>query len=242
MTRPVVAGMTRRCPAGAGPAPGRPGQVVQAYAELARRVVAAPPRLGRTRLVAVDGPSGAGKSLFAARLAAAFAALPGGVPPVVHTDDLLDGWGDQFTFWPRLEHRVLGPLRAGRVGGYHRYSWLRQRFTPPTVHVPPAPVVIVEGVSTARSAIRVDLTLSVFVTAPTRLRMSRALARDGAELRAALMRWQRAERAHFAVEATRRHADLVVDGAPEVPHDPWCHFVQASGPDAYGKAGLPSRS
>ena len=30
-----------------------------------------------------------------------------------HTDDLLAGWEDQFTFWPRLEEWVLVPLRAG---------------------------------------------------------------------------------------------------------------------------------
>lgn len=91
--------------------------MVEAYDRLARRVLAGPARLGRTRLVAVDGPSGAGKSAFAARLADALAALPGGSPPpVVHTDDLLDGWDDQLTFWPRLEEWVLGPLRAGRPG------------------------------------------------------------------------------------------------------------------------------
>ena len=91
--------------------------VVEAYAELARRVLAGPARLGRTRMVAVDGPSGAGKSVFAARLADALAGLPGGGrPPVVRTDDLLDGWDDQLTFWPRLQEWVLAPLRDGRPG------------------------------------------------------------------------------------------------------------------------------
>lgn len=201
--------------------------VVEAYAGLARRVLAAPPRLGRTRLVAVDGPSGAGKSVFATRLADAFAAAPGGGrPPLVRTDDLLDGWDDQLTFWTRLEERVLAPVRAGRAGGYRRYSWIRRRFLGPVVPVPVAPVLIVEGVSAARAAVRPELTLAVLVTAPAELRLSRALARDGAKVLPELRRWHAGERAHFAADGTAAAVDLVVDGAPDLPHDPDRYFVR----------------
>lgn len=201
--------------------------VVETYAELGRRVLAGPARLGRTRLVAVDGPSGAGKSVFAARLADALAALPGGGrPPVVHTDDLLDGWDDQLTFWPRLEARVLAPLRAGRPGGYQRYSWVRGSFLPREVPVPPAPVVLVEGVSSARAAARPELTLSVLVAAPDELRLTWAVARDGPGILPELRRWHAGERAHFAADATADAVDLIVDGAPAVPHDPDREYVR----------------
>nr|WP_231925307.1 hypothetical protein [Micromonospora purpureochromogenes] len=213
---------------GAGEEPGRPRvAVVEAYAALARRVLARPARLGRTRLVAVDGPSGAGKSVFAARLADALAALPGGErPPVVHTDDLLDGWDDQFTFWPRLEERVLAPLRAGQPGAYQRYSWMRRGFLPRAVPVPVAPVLVVEGVSAARAAIRPELSLAVFVTAPVPLRRARALDRDGPQILPELRRWHAGERAHFAADRTAAHADLVVDGAPALPHDAARYLVR----------------
>jgi hypothetical protein len=201
--------------------------VVEAYAGLARRVLAGPARLGRTRLVAVDGPSGAGKSVFATRLADAVAALPGGArPPVVRTDDLLDGWDDQLTFWPRLEEWVLGPVRAGRPGAYHRYSWVRRRFLDRPVPVPAGPVLIVEGVSAARAAVRPELTLSVLVIAPAGLRLSRALARDGAELLPELRRWHAGERAHFAADGTGAAVDVVVDGAPDLPHDADRYYVR----------------
>ncbi|MFE0593111.1 uridine kinase [Micromonospora echinospora] len=214
--------------------------VVEAYAELARRVLAGPARLGRTRLVAVDGPSGAGKSVFADRLADALAALSGGDrPPVVHTDDLLDGWADQFTFWPRLEERVLSPLRAGRPGGYHRYSWVRREFLPRVVPVPVTPVLIVEGVSAARRAIRPETTLAVLVEAPAQLRLTRAVARDGREILPELRRWHAGERAHFAADGTATGVDLVVDGAPTLPHDGRHYFVRRTGP---GKAGIRCRS
>ncbi|WP_348651309.1 hypothetical protein [Micromonospora sp. WMMD1128] len=213
--------------------------VVEAYTGLARRVLAGPARLGRTRLVAVDGPSGAGKSVFATRLADALAAVPGGGrPPLVRTDDLLDGWDDQLTFWDRLEEWVLGPVRAGRAGGYRRYSWVRRRFADRVVPVPAAPVLIVEGVSAARAAIRPELTLAVLVTAPAGLRLSRALARDGARILPELRRWHAGERAHFAADGTRAAVDLVVDGAPDVPHDPDRYYVRAGRrPGSDGVAG-----
>ena len=88
------------------------------------------PRLGAGPLVAVDGPSGAGKTHFAGRLAGlARRARRHARPDVVHTDDLLDGWDDQVTFWPRLE-RVGARARcaAGGRGGTGGYDWHAGRF------------------------------------------------------------------------------------------------------------------
>lgn len=191
------------------------GGRVETYAELARLVMGRPARLGRTRLVAVDGPSGAGKTLFAGRLAAGLGGAGAEEVPVVHTDDLLAGWDDQLTFWPRLDEWVLDPLRAGRPGHYHRYSWVRGEFTPGRVTVPPAPVVILEGVSSGRIGIAPELTLAVFVTASPRLRLDRAVERDGRKLLPYLIRWRQGERRHFRADATAERADLVVDGAPD---------------------------
>jgi uridine kinase len=185
----------------------------ETYAGLAATILACPPRLGATRLVAVDGPSGTGKTVFASRLAAAFETAP----PIVNTDDLLDGWDDQFTFWTRLEADVLGPLRAGRAGRYRRYDWRRHAFGDTWIPVPPAPVVILEGVSAARAAIRPELTFAVYVTAPRDLRLERTLRRDGEELRPHLERWQLGEDRHFAADDTEAQVDLVVDGTAYAP-------------------------
>ncbi|MGW4945415.1 uridine kinase family protein [Actinoplanes sp. NPDC004185] len=186
--------------------------VAETFAELAERIFEEPPRLGPVRLIAVDGPSGAGKSWFAARLAKAADI------PVVHTDDLLDGWDDQFSFWARLEEQVLDPLRHGRPATYRRYLWHREAFGGNPVIVEPAPAVLLEGVTAARRVIRPELSFSVFVTAPADLRWRRALARDGADdvaFRAYLERWRVNEDRHFAADATAAHVDLLVDGAAE---------------------------
>ena len=188
----------------------------ETFAGLAAHVMGLPARLGDVRLVAVDGPSGAGKTRFALRLAKELNA------PVVRTDDLLDGWDDQFTFWTRLEERVLGPLRRGQTATYQRYLWDRGEFDTVPVSVVPAPVVLLEGVSAARRVIRPELSLLVFVTAPAGLRLARALARDGDDslaFRAYLERWRAAEDRHFAEDETVAHADLVVDGAAETGDD-----------------------
>lgn len=200
--------------------------LIETYADLAGVVRAAPARFGGTRLVAVDGPSAAGKTHFAVRLAAACA--PG--TPVVHTDDLLDGWGDQLTFWPRLERLLLGPLRSGRPARYRRYDWDAGRFGESWVEVAPAPVVVLEGVSAARAAIRPELTLAVFVTAPEPVRLARSVARDGVASQSYLQAWRRRERRHFAADRTAEHADLLVDTAAGAGHDPAQQYVRVAGP------------
>ena len=180
------------------------------FDELARLILNRPPRLGPVRLVAVDGPSGAGKTVFADRLAAWLNA------PVVHTDDLLDGWADQFTFWTRLEETVLRPLGNGRAAEYRRYQWDRAGFGGPPVRIEPAGAVVMEGVSSARRVIRPELSMAVFVIAPAELCVQRVLDRDGGHdvaFAAYLERWRRAEERHFAVDDTAAHADLLVDGA-----------------------------
>jgi uridine kinase len=207
---------------------------VERFADLADEVRSTPARLGPVRLVAVDGPSGAGKTRFAGHLAQAL----GGVP-VIHTDDLLDGWDDQFTFWSRLEEQVLGPLRHGRVARYHRYLWHRRRFGGAPVTVEPVGTVLLEGVTAARAAIRAELSFSVFVTAPADLRLRRAqerhVAAPGAEasdavaLRDYLERWRAAEDRHFASDATAAHADLLVDGTVAATHGPDGRYVRLVG-------------
>ena len=203
------------------------------FAALAARVRRLPPRLGPVRLVAVDGPSGAGKTRFALALAGHLDA------PVVHTDDLLDGWDDQFTFWPRLEEQVLRPLRRGAPATYRRYQWHRGAFGGDPVTVEPAPVVVLEGVSSARRAIRGELSLAVFVSAPAGLRLSRALARDGDDslaYRAYLGRWRAAEDLHFAADRTAASADLLIDGTTSGGDD---RFVRLPQPDRAARTELP---
>ena len=202
---------------------------IRRYADLAAHVIEAPPRLGRARYVAVDGPAGAGKTTFAGRLAVALRAAGASVEEL-HTDDLLDGWTDTVSFWPRLD-AVLTDLRAGRTGRYQRYDWSAGRFGDTWQPVPVPDVLLVEGVSSARAATLAYLGLSVFVVADPAVRLARGLARDGEALRGEWERWMVAEREHFTADGTADRADVLVDGAPTVAHDGAREYVEAPRPD-----------
>jgi uridine kinase len=148
---------------------------------------------------------------------------------VVHTDDLLSGWDDQLTFWDRLDRHVLAPLRAGRPARYRAYDWHRGGFGGVEREVPPAPVVILEGMSAARSAARREASYTVLVTAAADVRLARSLRRDGAPMQSDLEEWRRREDRHFAADATAAHVDLVVDGAAGGP-DGYLPLPRSTGP------------
>jgi uridine kinase len=198
--------------------------IVVPYADVAAAVLAAPPGLGPVRLVAVDGPAGSGKTTFAGRLAGAVRAA-GATVGELHTDDLLAGWTDLDSFWPRLDSGVLSPLRRGEAGAYHPYDWVAGEFEAQQRAVPVSDVLVIEGVSSGRRVIGAELTLLAWVEVAEDLRLARGVERDGEALREHWVRWMADEARHFADQRTRDRADLRIDGAPQVPHDPCGAFV-----------------
>lgn len=165
-----------------------------------------PATLGTGRLLCVDGPSGSGKTT----LATALARLSPEVK-VVHLDALYDGWDGL----PRLDAQLAGllePLAAGSAGRYHRYDWHAGRYAGEVV-VPPAPVLVVEGVGSWSPEFAGLVTLLVWVEAPAEVRLDRAVRRDGASTEALLRQWARDEQEHFARTGARERADVVWTGA-----------------------------
>ncbi|NNH68491.1 hypothetical protein HLB23_01100 [Nocardia uniformis] len=172
--------------------------------EIAAAVARGEPRLGATKLVAVDGPGGAGKSTLADGLAAACHGI------VLHTDDFAS-WDHPLDWWPRLERQILAPIAAGRPGRYQRYDWGTGALSE-WHEVDPPQVLILEGVSAARGAVRDRLTLSIWVETPANVRLTRGLERDGVDALPLWQRWMADEDAHFATDRTREHADVIVSG------------------------------
>jgi uridine kinase len=188
--------------------------LIETFAGLAAHVRAAPPRLGAVRLVCVDGPAGSGKTTFAARLTEAL----GAGAALVHLEDLYAGWSLAGAV-ARLSAGVLRPLAEGRPGSHFRYDWAAGRFADEPVAVPVPEVLVVEGCGSCARALDPWTTLRIWVEAPAPLRLSRGLARDGADLAAHWHRWQESEARHFAAEDTRARADVRVDGAAAAPSD-----------------------
>lgn len=178
---------------------------VMSYDEALGRARAVDPP-ARVRLIGVDGCGGAGKTTFAARLAAA-----AGAAPVVHTDDFAS-WDEPMQWWPRFLTVVIEPLLRGEPTSYHPYNWVTRGPDPALVTVPPAPIVVVEGVGATRAAWRDRLALRIWIETPRDVRLARGLARDGESLRDFWTQWMAAEDRYLAAEHPDEHADLVIDG------------------------------
>ncbi len=177
---------------------------------LLTRAEARPATLGAGRLLCIDGPAGSGKTTLAAAVAAA---RPG--TPVVHMDDLYDGW-EGLPRVPGQLSALLEPLARGEAGSHRRYDWYAGRYAE-AVTVPPAPLLVVEGVGSGARSIAHLTTLLVWVSAPPDLRLRRGLERDGAAMAPQWERWMRDEAQHLARERTEARADVRVDGTGRSP-------------------------
>ena len=200
---------------------------VETFGALAVEVLRREPRLGPVRLVGVDGRAGSGKTTFARRLSRALRGS-GATVGEVHTDDLLEGWTDMVSFWPRLREWILDPLSRGEPARYRVYDWHAKRFGDEWHALAVPDVLVVEGVTTTRRAVRAQLSLGVCVLAERDLRLARGIERDGEGLRPEWVRWMAAEDAHFAEDETVEHVELLVDGAPDVEHDPEHQYLRVS--------------
>jgi uridine kinase len=178
--------------------------------QLAADLLAKPPRAGRTRIVAIDGQSGAGKTTFAAALADAIKKRAR--VELVHTDDLLDGWDDQFTFWDRLVNQIIEPLRRGEPAAYRRYDWVKERFDDDLTPVEPADVVIIEGVSAARADMRRVADLTIFLKVTEEEAWRRLRERDPEDAMPFLVAWKTREGGYFTADRTADQVDVLVDG------------------------------
>jgi uridine kinase len=177
-------------------------------AEVAQRVLAARARLGAVRLVVVDGPAGSGKTTYAAALSNA---LDGA--PVVHMDDLYEGWAGALVpdVWTRLEAQVLAPLRDGRAARYHVYDWAADEFGD-WADIPRHAVLVLEGCGAAAAPVDPWAVQRIWVEVPADLRLARGMTRDGVAMREPWLRFRETEDAHFASDGTRGRADVIVDG------------------------------
>ena len=190
----------------------------QTYEDLARRIRGLAPRAGDTRVIAIDGPAGSGKTSFARRLASALDA------PVLHLDDLCPGWDGLDEAPARLVDWVLEPLATDGLARYRRYDWDAERYQE-WHDIPAAPALIVEGVGTGSRIAAPYLSLLVWVTAPLDLRMARGTERDGEVSRERWETWARRENELFAREGIQERADLRVNGAAAIAHDPEREFA-----------------
>ncbi|GAA3490635.1 MULTISPECIES: uridine kinase family protein [Streptomyces] len=177
---------------------------MNSIAPLAARLSALPPSLGPVRLVAVDGHAGSGKSTFAGRLADAL-----GGAPVLHLDDLASH-DALFDWTERLRSQVLTPLARGAHARFAPYDWTLRRFGPERYELPPAPVVVLEGVGAGRRELRPHLAHLLWMDLDAGRSWARGRERDGTAQSAFWDGWTRAETRHFSADPSRPFADTLI--------------------------------
>ncbi len=131
---------------------------------------------------------------------------------MLHLDDIASH-EQLFSWTERLLTQVIDPFTRGESALCTPYDWRARRFGPPRT-LPPAPVVLVEGVGAGRRALRPHLARLLWMEVSPEESWARGRARDGAEQREFWDGWVRAERAHFADDPSRPYADLLVLRSP----------------------------
>ena len=163
-------------------------------------------RSADARLVCVDGPAGSGKTTLAAQLGDALEA------PVIHMDDLYEGWAaGPGGGAANLRRWVLDSLAAGEPVRYRRYDWVDGDWAE-WHHVPPSAHLVVEGCGAAARQVDALGAFRIWVEADDAERLRRGLERDGEDARDHWLRWMVDEAAHYEREATRERADVRLDG------------------------------
>lgn len=127
---------------------------------------------------------------------------------MLHLDDIASH-DELFDWTGRLLTQVIEPFRRGGTAHYTPYDWRTRRFGSPRP-LPPAPVVLVEGVGAGRRALRPHLASLLWMELPREDAWARGRRRDGAEQREFWAGWVRAEQAHFAEDPSRPFADALV--------------------------------
>lgn len=173
-------------------------------------------------LVAIDGHSAAGKSTLAAEVASQIeaavidgddfyaggtAALWDGMSPAEKAHHCID--------W-RRQRPLLEMLKAGETVSWHPYDWDVHdgRLAPRPRVCAPAPVIILEGVYSARPELADLMDLRVLYEAPPALRRQRWKAREGeGYFDDWTRRWSDAEDWYFNHVMPSHRFDLVLSAA-----------------------------
>jgi molybdenum cofactor guanylyltransferase len=146
---------------------------------------------GSPVVVVIDGPSCAGKSILATALA-----LRSGAAAVVEGDDFYRhtlprltvaqreamsdaAVADAVIDWERLRAEALLPLQARRSATFQPYDWDADdgRLAPPKI-IPPADVIVVEGVYAARPELTDLIDVAVYLGIDPLLRARRYAERE----------------------------------------------------------------
>jgi hypothetical protein len=174
-------------------------------------------RLETPTILAVDGRSASGKTTFAKRLSSVLNA------PLVHTDDVARHHSF-FDWWPLLLEHVFTPFRAGQAIDWRPVVWI-EKGREGSIIVPKSQILVLEGVSATRRELSDHIDLPIWMETDPKVAEVRGLERDGPDGRDFWFEWQAVENPFLERDQPWDRAKLIVDGAPNLKHDPETQFV-----------------
>jgi len=173
-------------------------------------------------LVALDGRSGTGKSTIAQAIASRVESI------IVVSDDFYSGGNDDAWSgcsaaekvekgidWQRLRAQVLEPLLAKKPASWHPLDFKPEigwtNWKDETVTLEPAPVILVDGVYSARPELSDLVDLTVLVEADDQGRRKRLVLREGQSFMERWHKlWDAAEEYYFTQICPRSSFDMFV--------------------------------
>lgn len=170
------------------------------------------PKVGSTIFIVVDGHAGSGKSTLAKWLSEKLGA------EIVHTDDFA-GWDNPLNWYPNVIKEVFEPIRGGStLLSYQPASWWENHHPAPVENQPVTPIMILEGVSSARKEFDDYIGYRIYVDTPKDVCLERGVQRDTVtgkskeELTKMWEDWFAEEENYMQSDNPKAKADLIIDG------------------------------
>jgi uridine kinase len=159
-------------------------------------------------IIAIDGPAGAGKTTLAREINLALS-LEMSVN-VIHMDDLYDGWNNalsedltQILLYLVSQHTNKKPAVI------RKYNWATASFAE-SEEIPPADLLILEGVGSGDKALQDDLAALIWIDIDPEIGVKRVLERDGSQVTDEMKKWVGAQEEYFSQHSTREKADFIL--------------------------------
>lgn len=177
-------------------------------AALVQEIQQHPAQCGKVRVIGIDGPAGSGKTTLAHQLSLAL-----GECPVVHMDDLYNGWNQDLEteLGQRIVQSILLPIAAGKSAHYEKFDWYANTFTSSSEIVTTS-YLILEGVGSSNRIVSPYLSYRIWIEADPDVVEARIVNRDGPQVRSHLPAWRIKETQYFDSHSVMAHANLHLSG------------------------------
>lgn len=187
----------------------------QSLDEIAASILLSQSQCGATKVIAIDGLAGAGKTSLAKALKKKLSEIEVDIRvEIIAMDDLYNGWEDALTptLTRTLLNQILTPISVKQISvEYRTYNWFTSEQGVVKV-LPPADIVILEGVGSGQIQVRKFLSHLIWIDIAPEIGLARVLRRDGDYIESQMRQWQGREYEFFVKEKTRDSATIRLDG------------------------------